>query len=166
MVSDLFGASALAVAPSWALAVATCLLSLAAAWVDVRERRIPNVLVACMAACALVEIALTSIVAPFISPGSLASWSERVGWALGVLLLVGLIEVAWRRHCERHGIGFGDIKLLSALALWLGPTICIVFAASCAFALAVELPRGRTSFAFGPYIATVGCVCLAVTIGC
>lgn len=93
-------------------------LSLAACVVDVRTRRIPNVLTLGAAlAGLLVQIALHG------SDGALAAAS---GWLVGALLFLPLFALG--------GMGGGDVKLLAALGAWLGPRDAVWLAAYSAIA--------------------------------
>ena len=88
---------------------------------------------------------------------------ERLFCAAAALAVGYGFELAWRRaRGGAHGMGFGDIKLLAAVSLWLGPAILWVVFLSCLLALAVELPRGRRAFAFGPYIVAASAFCLLI----
>ena len=90
-------------------------LLVAAAWVDVRQRRIPNVLVFSGTAIAL----LLHIVLPdgqgFVStqPGGLGLSVALQGLFLGLLLMLPFH--LW------FGLGAGDVKLVAMLGAFLGP---------------------------------------------
>jgi len=120
-----------------ALLVMGCLV--AAIW-DARCRRIPNTL--SFALIALAALSLLGAQQP--GPGIFA--------ALSVLLL-GV--VAWRLGA----LGGGDVKILVAIALVLGPWMILygVYLAVCALALALRAMilerRWSVAFALGPAIA-------------
>lgn len=125
---------------------------------DLRERRIPNLWVLVLGLGGLLQMLVFTSVFDWLPSGL-----ERLGCAV-LVLLGGLgLELIWRRlHQGAHGVGLGDIKLASALALWLGWGVIPMVGFACAGALALELPRKRTTFAFGPYIAAASVVCLVV----
>lgn len=75
--------------------------------------------------------------------------------ALTTFLLLQLLRLAGRRGGKDAGLGFGDVKLLSALALWLGlatPWALALGAVAGLVAILVGKPAdGRLPF--GPFIA-------------
>ncbi|HYG26555.1 MAG TPA: A24 family peptidase [Caulobacteraceae bacterium] len=121
------------------------LLLLCAALVDAKTRRIPDVLTA---GVALSGLALAA-------GASMATLPSRIAWALGVVLILQAVRVAFRRFREAEGLGFGDVKLLGALALWLGQAapwaLCLAAASGLAFALLRQPADNRIPFA--PFIA-------------
>lgn len=81
-----------------------------AAVIDARERRFPNALACCLA----VSCAMTGLM--YGGPGHLYSCLAASA-ALGAVLL--LLEIGWRGvHRGCAGLGMGDVKFASALALW------------------------------------------------
>ena len=80
------------------------LLSMAA-WLDIRQRRIPNLIAAAVALLGLGSAMAGGILA---GAGALAT-------ALAVLSVgVGVWKLGW--------LGGGDVKLIAALSLWAGPS--------------------------------------------
>lgn len=80
------------------------LVLLAAAWIDLRERRIPN-----------------SLVGPYLVAGFAAR-----GFAGGDAVLTGVSGLALAGFAAGGlhlltGLGMGDVKLLSAFGWWVGP---------------------------------------------
>jgi leader peptidase (prepilin peptidase)/N-methyltransferase len=72
------------------------------------------------------------------------------------------VMALYQRRAGRQGLGMGDVKLLAAAALWVGPLgISWLVLAACASALATVLairllgqPFDRTTrLPFGPHIA-------------
>lgn len=140
---------------------ATCVLGwllLALAAIDIRTRRLPDVLNLVLAACGLGVAALLD--------------RERLldhvlGMALGYGALV-VVEIAYRQLRGRDGLGRGDAKLLGAVGAWVGPMGlpgCILIGAGGAigFLLFTGWASDRrvtsvTSIAFGPFIALGGWV--------
>ena len=150
--------------------IATCALALPAcgliawgSWVDVRERRIPNACTLGVAICAAVQMAVQALLLPS-APPPLGGVGERLAWAAGALLALLALELAWRRLRGSPGLGMGDIKLIAALALWVGAGIVAVLAVSCLLASAVALVRRQHEFAFGPYLGLAGCACLVLSL--
>lgn len=90
-------------------------------------------------------------------------WDHVLGaviWPL-VFWLVGVVYLRWRGV---HGLGFGDVKLMAGIALWVGyqGAILVVLAASLA-GIAVLLAYmftqkgkmleiGKSAVAFGPFL--------------
>jgi len=86
------------------MGVALCVVALAAAWFDVRERRLPNLLtVSALAVALLLRV-----------PGGFGALGEG---ALGALLGFGLALPFFLVG----GLGGGDVKLLTAVGGFLGP---------------------------------------------
>lgn len=134
-----------------------------AVYVDLQERRIPNGCVALLALCGVAQLTLSWLMPSLAVLPWLPSPMERLFCAAAALAVGYGFELAWRRaRGGAHGMGFGDIKLLAAVSLWLGPAILWVVFLSCLLALAVELPRGRRAFAFGPYIVAASAFCLLI----
>jgi leader peptidase (prepilin peptidase)/N-methyltransferase len=146
----LSGAAILVCAPDWralplgAMAVAL----LGASVVDARTRRLPDLLVWITGAAATV----------------LAVSRGMEHLAIGVaaaLISVGILMVLRARSRARRGdvgLGLGDVKLVAALALWLGAlTPWMVLAASLLGLAAFALRRSHDDrMAFGPAIAIAG----------
>jgi prepilin peptidase CpaA len=78
---------------------------IAATITDIVWLRIPNWIPLC--------IAVGFLVAAMAEPRSLAWWGSHVA-AGGIVLLAGMAVFAWGK------IGGGDVKLLTAVALWFG----------------------------------------------
>ena len=157
----------LAAVAGWALLgvfVAVCVF---AAVTDARERRIPNAAVAVGSLAGLAWIAVATL-APASFPAShLALYGPgvRVAVALAVLGLGFGFEALWRRlRNGAHGVGMGDVKFCAMAALWLGPDVIFALALASVAALAVNLPRGRRTFAFGPYLAFAAIAALLVRL--
>jgi prepilin peptidase CpaA len=98
---------------------------------DLRTRRIPNVLTCGTAAVALL--------AAFGWGGLNGFGTAALAWGLAVLLFLPVFAL--------RGMGAGDVKLLAALAAWLGPldTVYLAVFASMAgglVALFVSVRRG------------------------
>jgi leader peptidase (prepilin peptidase)/N-methyltransferase len=132
-----------------ASAIALSLLGfalLAASIVDIKTHRLPNFLTLCVASCGVVLASLK---------GPDALW---VGLASAVLTFV-LLEALRRGFLHWRGaagLGLGDVKLVAALALWLGPATpwAIVLAAFGGLAAVALRPLANNRLAFGPFLAS------------
>jgi leader peptidase (prepilin peptidase)/N-methyltransferase len=127
-------------------ALGLCLL--AAAIVDAKTQILPDALTAAAAALGLVLAALTS-------------WSTAlIGLAAGAVTFAALegVRRGYLATRGRPGLGFGDVKLAGALALWLGLATpwAIVLAALLGIGWAAGTRRGGARFAFGPALAAGG----------
>ena len=80
---------------------------LLASWIDFSQHRVPNWL--------NLALAVTGFVAQllYFGAGGLATGG------LGLLTGFGLLIVVWMMH----GMGAGDVKLMAAIGVWLGPTL-------------------------------------------
>lgn len=129
--------------------LATALVILAVT--DLEWRLIPNVVNAAVALLGLGWIAVRHGAAP-------DAWIEG---GLGLLLLGGLaLLLRWLfgRLLRREALGLGDVKLMAAAGLWLGPFGVAPFLllsglGGIALALVWRLATGRRSFPFGPCLA-------------
>lgn len=119
-----------------AMALAHVLLAVGlvcAAARDLEGRVIPNRCVAVVAAAALVR-ALARCLA---GAAPLATWGRMVAGGALVLAVMLAAAALFQRTRGEAGVGGGDVKLLAALGLWLGPArglACV--ALSCLVALA------------------------------
>ena len=118
-----------------------CALLLAAAWADVRSRRIPNRLVL---AGALLGLLLNGVMPQgygFVSalPGALGFWKALAGLGLGFALLLPMYMV--------RAMGAGDVKLMAMVGAFLGPnaiigTVLVTFIVGGVLTMAVVLRSG------------------------
>lgn len=131
--------------------LAATLIALSA--VDAKTRRLPDALTG-LAALVCLSLALMD------SPDGL--WLG-LGAALATLAVLALVRKASMLRRGDPGLGLGDVKLLSALALWLGVLTPWALAASAAVGLAgfvlVRPKDGRLPF--GPAIAA-GAWCVGI----
>jgi len=130
-------------------ALATALVILTVT--DLEHRLIPNAVNAAVALLGIGWIALRH-------GGGPDAW---IAGGLGLLLLGGLaLLLRWLfgRLLRRESLGLGDVKLMAAAGLWLGPFGVAPFLllsglGGIALALAWRLATGRRSFPFGPCLA-------------
>jgi len=113
---------------------------IAAAAVDVKVRRLPDLLTAPVAALGLALSALAGVAT--MAEGAIAA-------VVAVALLLALRWTGERVRGE-PGLGLGDVKLIGALALWLGaatPWLVVVAAVAGLALMALTRPAdGRLAF--------------------
>jgi leader peptidase (prepilin peptidase) / N-methyltransferase len=123
---------------------------LALGLIDLRTGRLPNLLVAAVAAAGLGLVALDG-------SGRLL---EGLAAAAATFAVLEIVRRGFLRFRGRGGFGGGDVKLLAALAVWLGvltPTALVLASLIGLIQVALLRPRdGR--IAFGPAIAAAGFV--------
>jgi prepilin peptidase CpaA len=118
-------------------AVAALVVALIAVVFDLRTRRIPNELT--------FGAALLAFAYALVTAGVSGLGTSVLGWLLGAALFFPIFALG--------GMGAGDVKLLAALAAWLGPgeTVYLAIFASIAggvLAVLVSLFRGYLGQAF------------------
>jgi leader peptidase (prepilin peptidase)/N-methyltransferase len=132
---------------------------LAAGVIDWRTRRLPDVLTLIVAAAGLVLAAERG--------GRSALVEGFVAAAITVASLL-IIRAALGRMSGRQALGLGDVKLMGAMALWLGaqtPTM-VASAALLALGLSAAVRPSDGRIPFGPTIGLAGwLVGLALEIG-
>ena len=80
-----------------------------ASWIDYSQRRVPN------------WLNLALIVAGFSIQGIYVGWAGIGTGFLGLLTGFGLLIIPWLMH----GMGAGDVKLMAAIGVWLGPLLTL-----------------------------------------
>lgn len=141
--------------------IASCVMGwllVALSAVDIRTRRLPDILNLMLVISGLATAALIDMS---------RLWEHMLGAALGYGAFVA-IEVGYRILRGRDGLGRGDAKLLAGIGAWVGPIglpSCVFVAALSAIVciLTVSLLKGRgvrgdTDVAFGPFLAFGGWV--------
>jgi prepilin peptidase CpaA len=118
-------------------ASAVLAIALAAVICDVRTRRVPNLLT--------FGAALAALVFAFVTDGLTGLGWSLLSWTIGAALFFPMFALG--------GMGAGDVKLLAALAAWLGPADAVYLAlfasmAGGVLALVVALARGYLGQAF------------------
>jgi prepilin peptidase CpaA len=104
---------------------------LLASWIDYSQRRVPN------------WLNLALIVAGFAVQVFYSGAAGLTTGALGLLTGFGLLIVPWLMH----GMGAGDVKLMAAIGVWLGPKLTFY------------------SFALGAVIGGLAAVVMIVSTG-
>lgn len=154
-------ASLFPLVPTWLCELAAVIALVRAAMVDVRERRLPNALTLAVAVLGIGQMTLV-VMLRLPEPSGFSPAPERILSASVTLAVLFSFEQAWRRVRGESGLGYGDVKLLGALALWVGPAVLIVLASSALIAACIGIARGVHSFAFGPYLVACGIAVMAV----
>jgi len=122
--------------------LATCVIMvpgiLWASWFDYQQRRVPNWLNAALAA------------AGFTAQAWFFGWAGLGAGALGLLVGFAVLIVPWLMH----GMGAGDVKLMMAIGVWLGPyltllSFCVGAVAGGLIAAVMILASGRLWQAYG-----------------
>jgi prepilin peptidase CpaA len=111
------------------------LLLLAAAWSDIRSRRIPNILVF---PGAIIGVLLHALLPQ--EAGGLGVLGSLTGWGMGLALLLPLYLL--------RAMGAGDVKLMAMAGAFLGPqktvgALVCVFLAGGVLALVAALREGK-----------------------
>lgn len=121
---------------------------LAAAIIDARTQRLPDPLTLVVAACA-------SYLA--FRAGMAQLWIGLLAAIISAAVLI-LLRWAFRRLRGEPSLGLGDVKLVAALAIWLGPETPMMIAGAAMLALVVLglRPSKRDRIAFGPMLAFAG----------
>jgi leader peptidase (prepilin peptidase)/N-methyltransferase len=151
--------------PQFAVAMVTALLGIAAAFIDIRCLRLPNVIV--LSGTAICLISVTAEAIAHDQPGRLIHTLAGTLAVTALWLLLSLVA----------GIGLGDVKTvmwMSVLAGWTSTQALVVVAAGpalihavCALVrLALRRARLRTALPMGPAIIAAGMgALLLATVG-
>jgi leader peptidase (prepilin peptidase)/N-methyltransferase len=136
------------------------------AFIDWDTMRLPNSLVGLLAGIGLVGSAVSQFghirMLPLLPLSSGWLGEPLVASAVGALAAAGpifLLGAAYALIRKRQGYGFGDVKLLAAIGLFLGPYslvavfLAVLFGAVFGVASAARTGEGgRHKFPFGPFI--------------
>ena len=160
--------------PATPLAIAFLYLLLVLSAIDLDTRRLPTPLVTALAivsGLAAVAAQLTGL--PFGPLTGLAAsgWlaqpviAAAVGFAVGAGVSI-LIAMSYRALRGRDGLGFGDVRLLGAMGLILGPFVLLAYALGNILGVLVAVPQmllsrkggplSTRSIPFGPFLALGG----------
>lgn len=121
--------------------------------IDFDTQLLPDRITLPLAAAGLLANAMSLYTSP-----SKAIW----GYVIGFLCLY-IVYKLFLLLTGKHGMGYGDFKLLAALGAWMGPTILPLIVLLSSFVGAIvgiilmKMNNGESKpFAFGPYIAIAG----------
>lgn len=108
-----------------------------ASWIDYKDRKVPNWLNAAIAA------------AGFVAQAWFFGWNGLAAGALGLLVGFATLIVPWLMH----GMGAGDVKLMMAIGVWLGPwytfvSFCVGAVVGGVIAVVMILSTGRLYHAY------------------
>ena len=108
-----------------------------ASWIDYKERRVPNWLNAAIAA------------AGFLAQGYFSGLSGLGTACAGLAVGFAVLIVPWLMH----GMGAGDVKLMMAIGVWLGPYVtfmsfCVGAVVGGVIAIVMILSTGRLWHAY------------------
>ena len=140
--------------------------------IDLDHMRLPNPLVAALALVGLIGVVASELfditAAPLVGVATSGLFSSPLAAAVaGVALGAGVsggVAALYGVLRHKHGLGMGDVKLLGALGIFLGPYVVVaLFLGSLFGAIAgiVALRRGGgagTRIPFGPWLAAGGAV--------
>jgi prepilin peptidase CpaA len=82
---------------------------LLASWIDYSQRRVPN------------WLNLSLILLGFAAQACYFGWNGIGTGFAGMLVGFGLLIVPWMMH----GMGAGDVKLMAAIGVWIGPLLTL-----------------------------------------
>jgi len=151
-------------------------LLLLLAFIDLDTRRLPNSLVGLLAACGLMGAVFSQVTGiasvPLASAGGGLLSQPLVSALVGAVASAGLalvIALVYQRMRKTEGFGMGDVKLLAAIGIFLGPFGLMVFflgsAMGAIWGLVAARSTGRSiraAFPFGPFLAIAA---VLVTMG-
>lgn len=154
-----------------AVAVVFFYLLLLLSFIDLDTMRLPNVLVFPMAGLGILATLAAQLVPAHVSllaaPAEIGSTMSPIVWAvigaaLGAIPVFVLGEI-YGRVRNVAGLGFGDVKLLGAMGLFLGPLVVLaLFFGSLigSIAGAIVVAKGadarKRRVPFGPFLAAGG----------
>jgi leader peptidase (prepilin peptidase) / N-methyltransferase len=144
--------------PQAAVAVLLFYVLLILAFIDLDTMRLPNVLVALLAAVGLVAVLLSEFGGATLAPLTGVAPAGPLSHPLAVALvglavgggLLGGVGVIYSRVRGRSGLGAGDIKLMGVAGLFVGPYVLLALLVGSALGLVAGLsfvikPSAETS---------------------
>jgi len=156
--------------PKTAAAITLFYLLLILAFIDIDTMRLPNPIVLLLGSLGVLGAAVSAwsgaAIVPLTTvdaiPNPLVQAALGVMAGGGVSLVIALLYQGLRR---RQGFGMGDVKLLAALGVYLGPYVLMTFFMGSLFGSVwgvVKMRRegaGATArFSFGPFLALAGVI--------
>jgi leader peptidase (prepilin peptidase)/N-methyltransferase len=149
-----------------AFAIAFFYLLLILSAIDLDTYRLPNPLVALLAGIGLagsVFSAFTGVVAVPLLPGGRLLGYPLAASLVGAVLASGVawgIAALYASARKREGFGMGDVKLLAAMGIFLGPYAVLVLFVGSVLGAAYGIAQARRSdegmsakIPFGPFLA-------------
>lgn len=86
-----------------------------------------------------------------------------LAYAVAVIVCGVAVELVYRQHTGKAGMGLGDVKYLAAWTLVLGPVAIACFAVACLLGALAALARHERDFALGPWISAC---CVTWLVAC
>jgi leader peptidase (prepilin peptidase)/N-methyltransferase len=135
---------------------------------DLKHRRLPNRQVAVVALLGLATVIVECVQTSQLSP--LPQAALGAVYAAAPALLCDTLYYTVRHE---HGFGAGDIKLLAALGIWLGPIALYLLPLACLDALPfilflqkkqADTRKAQKHIAFGPFISFAAVVLVIVDL--
>lgn len=135
------------------------------AFIDADTMRLPNPLVAALAIWGTLGVAVSYALDDIAAPLTIPATASPVVWALlgvaaggGITLAMSLVYALVRKTA---GLGMGDVKLLGAMGIFLGPYVllCLFFGSFFGAAFALSTGGGKVAgrkIPFGPFLALGG----------
>jgi len=160
--------------PATPLAIAFLYLLLVLSAIDLDTRRLPTPLVAALAIVAAVAAVASQLTGlpfgPLVGVASTGWFAQPVVTAaVGFVAGAGtamLIAMLYRAVRGTDGLGFGDVRLLGAMGLVLGPFVLLAYALGNILGVLVAVPQmllsraggslSARSIPFGPFLALGG----------
>lgn len=165
----LFGVAALRFGLTWqaVLAAVVFWLLLVLSMIDIDHYRLPNPLVALLAGLGCVAVVLAQVIeipfAPLTAePGTWLAEMPVLAGLLGLIVGGGVpAAIAWAYGAIRgkQGLGMGDIKLLAALGILLGPYVVMTLFLGSVIGMVAGLSASRSTrladrrIPFGPSLS-------------
>lgn len=151
-------------------ALAFLYLLIILSFIDLDTMRLPNPLVAILAVIGLVgailSFVLSTRICPLTAPEDVSASSYLSAGLLGCVLGGGvslLIAGVYSAVRKVQGFGMGDVKLLAAMGLFLGPYVLLAFFLGSLIGSVTQIVTSKragrdmkSKFAFGPYLALGG----------
>jgi leader peptidase (prepilin peptidase)/N-methyltransferase len=168
------------ISPVVPLAIVFFYMLLVLSVVDIDTRRLPTPLVTVIGVAAVVAVAASLITGldfgPLTGPAG-TGWQGNpavvaaIGFVLGAGVTLAVSGLYWLVR-RRQGLGFGDVRLLGAMGLVLGPYVLLAYAIANVLGVLGSLPAlfsardsqttaeepGGMSLPFGPYLAAAGVI--------